>query len=231
MFIIPCKYTKNCNSVIELVKSIREYHPTHRIMVVDSASSDKSYFNEIEPYNVDIQDIDNKNWSVGAFWHGYFKYPNEKFYYCINDSMKVKANLSDFESKELVTLATFNREINPSFNAWNHRINTETKYTVTNSGNGVYGPIFMCSGRLFTNLYNKNANVLLPTCKDELGYLEGGFGSMFECEGFDMHECSLYGDILQHESPGGKSYPSPFDTSWQYPIEKFYGGLKDNERL
>lgn len=230
MFVIPCKYTAKCNSVIQLVESIRKYHPTERIMVVDSASDDKSYFKELEKFSVDIQDIGNRNWAVGAYWHGYFKYPNEDFYYFLHDTMKVKDNLDSFKGKDLTTLATFDRSLSPTFNMWNDRINKETKYKVTNVGKGVYGPLFMCKNKVITALYNNNANVLLTTCKAEMGYMEGGFGAIFEASGYNMMECSLFGDIIQHESPGGKSYPPPFNTSWQHPIEKFYGHLKDSSR-
>ena len=44
MFVIPCKYNKEFPFVIDLVKNIREFHTTEKIVVVDSNSSDKSYF-------------------------------------------------------------------------------------------------------------------------------------------------------------------------------------------
>jgi len=230
MFIISCKYTKTSNHIINLVSDIRKYHDDEKILVVDSDSSDKTYFNALEKYNAEILDVANQNWMVGAYWKGFFKYPNENFYYCFHDSMRVKDNLDYLKQKELTMLATFNRTGHISFNAWNKRINTETKYKVTNTGYGCYGPIFMISNRLFTNLYNNNAHVLLPANKAETGFMEGAFGALFECEGFNLMECSLYGDILEQESPGGKSYPQPFYTGWQYPIEKFYASHIDNTR-
>jgi hypothetical protein len=167
---------------------------------------------------------------VGAYWHGYFKYPNEDFYYFIHDSTKVKANLDYLKSNPLTVLASFNRHASPSFNAWNYRINTETKYRVSPDGCGVFGPMILCQNNIITNMYNKGANVLLPSNKAETGYMEGAFGAMLECDGYDIMKCSLYGDILSHESPGGKSYPFPFNTSWQYPIEKFYASHVDDTR-
>ncbi len=230
MFVIPCKYSSKCNSILTLVQDIRKYHKTEKIVVVDSASDDKSYFLELEKYNVDIQDVSNRNWAIGAYWHVYFKYPNEDFYFMIHDTMRVKANLDYLKEKDLTTIATFNRSINPSFNMWNDKINTETKYKVSQHGNGVYGPMFLCKNKVMKRLYDCNVNVLLPTCKAEMGYMEGGFGAIFEADGYNMTHCSLFGDIIQHESPGGKSYPYPFNTNWQYPIEKFYGHIIDENR-
>ena len=231
MFVIPCKYSPKSPHIVNLVESIRKYHPTDKITIVDSGSADKSYFSELEKHKVNILDINNKNWMVGAYWHGYFNSPNEDFYYFLHDSTIVKGDLHYLQKDKLTILASFNRTGHTSFNAWNSRINTETKYTVTNNGYGVYGPMFMCSNDLITSLYNNNAHVLLPSNKDETGFMEGAFGAMFECEGYDMMKCALYGDILSQESPGGRSYPYPFNTSWQYPIEKFYASHRDSERL
>jgi len=69
MFVIPCKYNPKFPFVIDLVKSIRKFHPTEKIVIVDSDSDDKSYFSALEKYNVIIEDIGNKNWMVGAYWY------------------------------------------------------------------------------------------------------------------------------------------------------------------
>lgn len=230
MFVIPCKYSKISNSIITLVKQIREFHPLEKIVVVDSDSSDKSYFELLNPYNVIIEDISNKNWMIGAYWYCYKKY-NETFFYFLHDSMKVKANLDYLKNNELTILCYFNRIVNWSFNAWNGRINEETQYKITtDNGLGVYGPIFFCHRKLLDSLNNKGFMDILPTSKAETGYMEGALGTIFELEGFELHKCALYGDVLANESPGGSSGSYPFNTSWQYPIEKFYASHYDQGR-
>ena len=64
MFVIPCKYNPKFPFVIQLVESIREFHPTEKIVVVDSNSDDKSYFSILEKYDVIIEDVKNTNWMV-----------------------------------------------------------------------------------------------------------------------------------------------------------------------
>ena len=232
MFIIPCKYNSTSNYITTLVEQIRHFHPSEKIMVVDSDSSDKSYFEQLKPFNVLIEDVKNTYWMVGAYWRGYQKYPQEDFYYCLHDSMYVKDNLDSFKEKDLTILATFNREVSPSFNVWNERIRNETGYAskVKTNGKGCYGPIFFCKNKVLTSLYNNGAHKLLPSTKGETGYMEGAFGLLFEAEGYNLEECCLYGDILQLESDGGKSGPYPHNTSWQFPIEKFYASHKDKVR-
>lgn len=225
MFIIPCKFSKKSNSIISLVSQIRHFHPSELIMVVDSDSEDKEYFIDLEPFNIVIEDVANKNWMVGAYWHGYQTYPNEDFYFCFHDSMNVKANLNYLKERDLFTLATFNRSVGGSFNAWNDRIRNETTIDpkfIHHNGKGCYGPIFGCKNKVMKSLYEKNAHKLLPSNKTETGYMEGAFGLFFESLGYDLTQCALYGDILELESEGGKSGPPPHNTSWQFPIEKFY---------
>lgn len=228
MFVIPCKYTSKSPHIVQLVASIRQHHPVEKIMVVDSDSNDKSYFAELEPYSVIIEDVKNQHWMVGAYWHGYFKFPNEPFYYFIHDSTKVKANMDYLKDSPLTILATFNRNASHTFDAWNDRINTETKYKVQHGGKGVFGPMMLCQNTVITTMYNKGANVLLPATKAETGYMEGAFGALLEADGYNMDACSLFGDILVQLAPGGKSHG--YNTSWQHPIEKFFAAPSDEGR-
>lgn len=226
MFVIACKYSNTHNYIIELVKSIRNFHPTEEIVVVDSDSEDKSYFEELKPYNVYIEDIQNKNWMIGAYWYAFKKYKRD-FYYFLHDSMIVKGNMDYLKERDLITLCYFNRgDENSSFNQYKNRINDETKYNYNVQGLGCYGPIFFCKHEVMEKLLNKGADKILPTNKAETGYCEGAYGFYFEAEGYNLYECALFGNVLENESPGGRSGSYPFNTSWQYPIEKFYASQR-----
>ena len=67
MFVIPCKYNSNFPFVIELVESIRKFHPNEKIVVIDSDSNDKTYFSILSEYDVIIEDAKNSNWMIGAY--------------------------------------------------------------------------------------------------------------------------------------------------------------------
>lgn len=141
MFVIPCKYNPSFPFIKSLVAQIREFHQDEKIVVVDSDSDDKSYFDELKKYDVIIEDVKNKNWMVGAYWYAYKKYPNEDFYFFMHDSMIVKSNLDYLKNRDLTVLMSFNREIS-NFNTWSDKITSESKYEYKLNGNGCYGPIF-----------------------------------------------------------------------------------------
>lgn len=233
MFVIPCRYSGASNYILNLVNQIREFHAQESIVVVDSNSPDKSYFAELSKLNVIIEDVQNIHWMVGAYWHAFKKFPNEDFYFFFHDSMKVKANLDYLKEKDLFLLACFQRSAAPSFNSWNDRIRNETlidKNIIKNDGLGCCGPIFGCKNYVIKKLLDLKCDVLLPSSKAETGYMEGAFGLFFEALGYNLKECALHGDILELEAPGGKSGPYPHNTSWQFPVEKFYASHADQGR-
>ena len=131
MFVIPCKYNPNFPFVTQLVKDIREFHPNDKIVVVDSDSTDKTYFKELEELGVIIEDVANNNWMVGAYWHTFKKYPDEDFYFFMHDSMRVKANLDYLKEKDLTTLMYFDRMAG-NFNTWGELISNNSKYEYKN---------------------------------------------------------------------------------------------------
>jgi hypothetical protein len=230
MFVIPCKYNPQFSFVIDLVKSIREFHPTEKIVVVDSDSDDKSYFCEIEKYDVIIEDVKNHNWMVGAYWYSYKKYPDEDFYFFLHDSMIVKDNMDYLKDKDLTILCYFDRKIG-NFNTWGELISLNSKYKYIFSGLGCYGPIFFCKNKVMKRMLEMGADKFLPHNKEETGYCEGCYGFFLEDQGYNLKECSLYGDILYNESQHGPSGTFPHKTTWQFPIEKFYASQVDSKRL
>lgn len=230
MFVIPCKFNKEYPFVIQLVKDIRDYHVDDKIVVVDSDSDDKSYFKEIEKYDVIIEDVSNRNWMIGAYWHAYKKYPDEEFYFFIHDSMRVKGNMDYLKEKDLTTLMYFNRGVG-NFNTWGDRISNESKYKYNLIGMGCFGPIFFCKNKVMKRMIEMEADKFLPNSKTETGYCEGCYGFFLEEQGYDLVKCSLYGDVFQIHGPGGKSGLPPHNTTWQYPVEKFYASYIDQKRL
>lgn len=230
MFVISCKYNPQFPFIINLIKDIRQHHPNDKIVVVDSNSNDKSYFEVLKEYGVIIEDVNNENWMVGAYWHGYKKYPNEEFYFFMHDSMKVKSNLDFLKEKKLTILMFFDRSIG-NFNTWGNKINNETNYNYNFNGLGCFGPIFFCKNEVMKRMLEMGADKILPTNKGETGYCEGCYGFFMEEQGFNLIECSLFGEVFEIHSVNGKSGLYPHNTSWQYPVEKFYASHVDNKRL
>jgi hypothetical protein len=229
MFVIACKYNHEHPFILQLVTDIRQHHPHEKILVVDSNSTDKSYFQALSEFQVIVEDIGNENWMIGAYWHAYKKFPNEDYYFFLHDSMRVKANLDHLKLDPLVTLCYFDRSIS-NFNTWSGRVENELGIPYSTEGKGCYGPIFFCENEIMRKLASLGADSLLPANKQETGYCEGMYGFFFEYLGYDLTETSLYGDVLENESPSGISGTFPHKTDWQFPIEKFYASHVDNKR-
>lgn len=230
MFVIPCKYNSQFPFVIQLVESIRNFHSIEKIVVVDSDSKDKSYFDALKSYDVIVEDVSNKQWMVGAYWHTYKKYPDEHFYFFLHDSMIVKDNLDYLKEFDLTILMHFDRMVG-NFNTWADLITSNSKYEYTFNGNGCYGPIFFCKNKVMKRMLEMGADKFLPNNKAETGYCEGCYGFFLEEQGYDLKKCSLYGDVFYCHSLEGPSGLYPHKTSWQFPIEKFYASHVDNQRL
>ncbi len=230
MFVIPCKYNPDFPFIIQLVKDIREHHPNDKIVVVDSDSNDKSYFKVLEELGVVIEDVANNNWMVGAYWHTFKMYPDEDFYFFMHDSMRVKANLDYLKEKDLTTLMYFDRMAG-NFNTWGDLISNESKYEYKNNGFGCFGPIFFCKNKVMKTMQEMGADRFLPNNKQETGYCEGCYGFFMEEQGYDLRECALFGEVFEIHSPTGRSGLPPHNTSWQFPVEKFYASHVDIKRL
>ena len=231
MFVISCLYNNKFPYIIDLVNNIREFHPTEKIVVVDSGSEDKSYFQILEDKNVIIEDINNKNWMIGAYWHAYKKFPDEDFYFFMHDSMKVKNNLDSLKNNDLTILMYFERYNVAHFNNWGDIIDKNTSYEYRYTGYGCFGPIFFCKNKVMKNMLEMGVDNFLPTNKFETQICEGAYGFFLEEQGYDLTKCSLFGNVFEIESPSGKSGLPPHKTDWQYPIEKFYASHVDNYRL
>jgi len=224
MFIIPTKANKQHNYAVQLVDDIRRFNQEELIVVVDSDSEDKSYHKELEKYtNVIVEDVKHKNYALGSYWYCYKKYPKEKFYHCLHDTMRIKSNIDFLKEKELSVLFNFDRVAGMANNiAYCEFQCKKTRFSYHPNGKGVYGPIFFCSSVVMEKLQNEGFMEIYPTTKHEASCTEWLMGFAFESLGYDLNKCCLMGDILHEESSGGRSGLFPHKTEWQYPIEKFY---------
>jgi len=220
MFVIPCKYVVGSEYVFDLVESIRKFHPTEKIVVVDSDSDDKTYFSKLEKYDIIIEDVKNKHRGPGAFWYAYKKYPNEDFYFFMHDSMIVKDNLDYLKQNDVTTLMYFDRN-QANWNNWAEHINANSKYTYNLHGFGCMGPIFFCKNKVMKHMLEMGADKFIPSNYEELGYCEACYGFFLEEQGYNLKECALHGDALGDAQE--KLGPFPHNTSWQFPVEKIYG--------
>lgn len=87
LFVVPCLFSKEHPHIYSCIDSIKKFYPESDIVIIDSGSSDKSYFERISGSQIKIEDINNKNYDSGAYWYAYKKYKKfYDFFYFIHDS-------------------------------------------------------------------------------------------------------------------------------------------------
>lgn len=214
MFIVPCKYVEGC-LIEQSIKAIRELHPLETILVVDSDSSDKSYFELLKPYNVIIADIANKHYESGAFWYAVQNY-KEHWYVVIQDSVILKQHLH----KYLHDFEQFYCFINFNENTLTHHMSDQTgSYGFVSRINemiggfdkishhdnlnftGVFGPSFIIK-RTMVNLMLKNKlnETLLPENKFDHQITERIYGLVAKQCGVDLNKNTILGNLHQLKS-------------------------------
>lgn len=107
IFIISCFYDGTNPSIFKCVDSILKLYKNPKIVVVDSDSLDKTYFEKLIKKKVTVLNVKNKNYDTGAYWIGFKNFPDYKFYYFLHDSIFLKKNLSFYEKFNLTTLRYF----------------------------------------------------------------------------------------------------------------------------
>jgi len=83
------------------IEALVKYHPNDKIVIVDS-DSEWRYFDEVKKIksNIIIEDIKNKDYVAGAWFHLLEKYPNEDMYVLLQDSSRIVRNLEEAYPKK-----------------------------------------------------------------------------------------------------------------------------------
>ena len=221
MYVINTKFDKTHPYIFDLVLSIRKFDSEEHILIVDSGSEDKSYFNIKDNFfNITIADINNKNYCLGAYFYAYENFYSD-YYYFMQDSLIVKGPLNYLKDKDLTLLGTFHRN-NQYIDYCNIKCKNFKFGEYTDQGFGVYGPMWFCKRNVMDSLFNIGAASILPISKEENNASERLMGFLLENMNYNLLQCSMHGNILLEETSLGRSGPPPHNTSWQYPVEKFY---------
>jgi glycosyltransferase involved in cell wall biosynthesis len=88
--------TKESKYIYECLDRIKKYYGNSAdIIIVDSCSTDKKYFELKDKYsNVFIEDICNKNYEYGSIMHGFKKYNDYETYVFIQDGIYIEEEIS-----------------------------------------------------------------------------------------------------------------------------------------
>ncbi len=220
IFVVPCRYNSAKPIIEDCVRSIYSCHPDDQIVVVDSDSPDKSYFEKIKNIpNLQIENCANVNYVYGALWHVTEKFDSDH-YFLIHDSMIIKSNISFIKNKEIGSARYFRswngvggmmqglNMYGPSkTGVYRHGFDNqiqkdwcESHYKPTNMFfNGLFGCSFMANRDVISFMKDKGMDKAVPTSKNECMATERMLGSFFTDNNLRFWENCLLGE--HHEKP------------------------------
>mgnify|MGYP001264422479 FL=1 len=213
LFSITCRFDPENPVVLPCVQSIREHHPDSPIHVVDSASEDKSYYEQVEKFGAKVEDIGNKSLTTGNIWHTYEKYPDYDFYYFLHDSMLIKDGILDLMETDVTALRYFRSwnglgwtpQEHPSgdngfvfsetLNWANSQLLSKTTYRPEMGMRfaALFGPMIMCKRSVLDKLKAAGFDKVRPTTKRQSEAMERVWGMVLNLEGYDLSKLSLQG--------------------------------------
>jgi len=206
MFVLPCKYDHR-SPIVHSVESIKKFHPEEHIVIVDSGSDDKSYYDKVD---AEVLDVANPYRLMGALKNAYLKYPDEKHYILMHDSVCLKKSIQSFiDDLDQVKVFmhfirpfhTMNMDIRSEYIHWMYNTlkeldypNDLNKYVSNKYMTGVFGTMGIYSNEFVKTLDRKMAlhNVKAETFNHGQ-FSERMMGYICMCEGIDIQD-SIDGD-------------------------------------
>ena len=107
LFVISCYFDGSNDAIFNCTDSILNNYNKPKIIVVDSDSPDKSYFDKLKSKSIEVLDAKNRNYDTGAYWIAFNKFNDYDHYYFLQDSIKIKENLISYERYSLTTFRYF----------------------------------------------------------------------------------------------------------------------------
>lgn len=209
MFIISCKYNENA-PIIECIESLQKFHPTQKILIQDSNSENKEYFNYFKN-NKNILIVDpTPNMRVrqmGSLYETYRKYPNEEEYITIHDTIILKKPLTEFINSDnlFYTFMYFNELLKSEYHLeyeMYKNIFSQTKYKLPpplSLVHGSFGTMFIAKNKLMKLFDEKGLlDVLKPLDKVDDQIFERIIGECATQEGYNPKDYNISGNFLDY---------------------------------
>ena len=106
-FVVTAYCTKSNRCILDCVESIVKSNPGSRIIIIDSNSPDKTYFDIAKSLGAEICDVSNKHRETGSIWYAYKNYSEVDFFYFLQDSLLCLDNVEHLSKKEFSCLRYF----------------------------------------------------------------------------------------------------------------------------
>jgi glycosyltransferase involved in cell wall biosynthesis len=178
----------------------------HKVLVVDTGSTDdafKLYVTKLDkkdwPFEIEVNYIDFGR-DTGAYIHGFKKYPKEKGYMFMHDSMEATYNnwLERFEEKAKENEIVVHSYIDMAQDKFKPEENLLSKmpFPYERPKLGVFGPIFYATKSFMEKCRTRGALNILPANREEAHTTERAWGAIIEKLGV-KHD-SVYG-VFNHD--------------------------------
>lgn len=213
MIVLACHHRAVDDFVVPCVRSLRHWMPEERVVVVDSASPDRSYMPVVRELGAEVAEIENRHYETGAWWYAYFHFPEEAFFYFLHDSVLVTASLHAYRERPFTAVGYMDtwsgcdqRHIDRV-----HVLMQRTAYVVPPKFPALFGSMFFCARAVLTPMVGRGLPTVLPVDKFEAECLERVWGIALQAEGHDVLANSL-------RSPQGS-----LSETTSLPLIKRYG--------
>jgi hypothetical protein len=212
IFTIPCKFDPARPVVFDCVRSIREFYPDVKVVVVDSASDDKSYLAKLrDEFGCVTLDVDNRHYAVNGYFLAYQEFPDEDFYACIHDSLMIRGNLDGLLEHPFTAVRHFDQPPNlwgwdadgVCLSEWGARELRRIGIGCPGQFTGIMGPMWFCQPHVMRELEQAGFFTILPEDKFELCGFERVAGIVFKSLGYEPSR-SIQGPMFDFFAP----YPS-----------------------
>lgn len=201
-FIVPVKYSVEKDYIHQCVAAIKYCHPGEKIVIVDSASEDKSYFNTHR--DTIVLDVENKNFGTNAFKVAHDLFPDEDYYYCIYDSLILQSNLQTLVSEGVTAFRYFRSP--PTGWGWDDKgvelsvwaqeqMFTHTGYSIPDEFRGMMGPMFIASNDAMSKIDESGLFNIYPEDKYQLCAMERIYGIVLQFLGYDFWTNAPQGEM------------------------------------
>lgn len=102
MIVFACHHVGG-DLIDRAVSAAHEHMPDEPVLVVDSASPDRSYMDRVD---AEIADVGNRNYATGAYLWAYRNRPAD-FYYLFHDGLIIRDDLTDLRSRDVTAVRWF----------------------------------------------------------------------------------------------------------------------------
>jgi hypothetical protein len=201
MFCFSCKYIPE-SPVKQCVDAMVHFHPDEKILIADSVSDDRSYFDWFSEYkNVEIFK-ENDNRQIGALWEAYKRYPEEPYYIFVQDTFILKKSLNQYlnSDDQILSFMYFDEVIGHNTQQYQfcESVLLQTEYDVPGPSQqifSVFGPLMIIKNSILKNFEKKGLTKYLKT-KDVFEHqcAERILGVCAEQEGYSPNLYNIEGD-------------------------------------